>query len=482
MPGNNRFQCILCFFLFAGLLFVITETRAQLCTGSLGDPAVNITFDAGTNFTPPAAYTYVSSTCPNDGSYTITNFTSGCFGNAWHTVNGDHTGGGSFMLVNASFNPGDFVLTTVTGLCPNTTYEFAAWIMNVLKSPSGIQPNVTFSIETPGGTVLNQFNTGAISVTPSPEWRQYGFFFTTSASNPDIVLRMTNNAPGGNGNDLALDDITFRPCGPVLNSVIVGNPDKLDMCTYDQLNYTFNATVSPGYLSPVFQWQQSLDNGLSWVDIAGATSLTYLRPPTAAGKYLYRLTVAESGNAGITACRINSNVLTINVHARPFVNAGPDRILIKGDSTQLLATITGEKPVYEWSPPDYLNSNTDSMPKAAPPTDMLYTLSAVSAFGCTNEDQVMVKVVNGIYVPSAFSPNNDGKNDTWEIPFLDPQFGATVTVFNRYGQVVYNCTGCTVKWDGNVNGMTQPSGTYVYMISFPNNRRPVMKGTVTLIR
>ena len=60
------------------------------------------------------------------------------------------------MLVNASYTPGDFFVTTVSGLCPNTDYEFAAWIMNVLNR-SGIKPNVTFSIEAPNGTVLQQF-------------------------------------------------------------------------------------------------------------------------------------------------------------------------------------------------------------------------------------------------------------------------------------------------------------------------------------
>ena len=52
-----------------------------------------------------------------------------------------------------------------------------AWIMNVLLSASGIKPNITFSIETPTGMILNQFNTGSIDATSQAEWKQYGFFF-----------------------------------------------------------------------------------------------------------------------------------------------------------------------------------------------------------------------------------------------------------------------------------------------------------------
>jgi len=195
--------------------------QAQLCNGSLGDPVVNITFGSGgnnTGFTPTNAYTYTSSQCPNDGSYTITNSTVGCFGNSWHTVMADHTGNGAFMLVNASVEPGDFFLTTVTDLCPNTTYEFAAWIMNVLNK-SGIRPNITFSIETTGGTILQQYSTGDIPETFQPTWKQYGFFFSTPVNNAVIVLRMRNNAPGGLGNDLAMDDITFSSLRLLLSSV-----------------------------------------------------------------------------------------------------------------------------------------------------------------------------------------------------------------------------------------------------------------------
>ena len=109
--------------------------QAQLCTGSLGDPAVNITFGNGsgdnTGYSPTNAYTFTNSTCPQDGFYTIATQTSNCFGNTWHTIPTDHTGGGAFMLVNASFEPGDFFVSTVSDLCPNTTYEFASWIMNV---------------------------------------------------------------------------------------------------------------------------------------------------------------------------------------------------------------------------------------------------------------------------------------------------------------------------------------------------------------
>src|SRR5258708_5696288 len=113
--------------------------RCQLCKGSLGDPVAKITFGSGGNPGPvlnaaTTSYTYTATDCPPDGSYTVRNQTSGCFGDTWYTIK-DHTGdpSGYFMLVNSSFQPSDFYVDTVRGLCTNTTYEFAAWVINILK-------------------------------------------------------------------------------------------------------------------------------------------------------------------------------------------------------------------------------------------------------------------------------------------------------------------------------------------------------------
>lgn len=470
----------LIFFLFISIL-----SKSQLCTGSLGDPVINIDFgtvgNISSNYVPAGSYSFSSSTCPNDGFYTIATSTNACFGSTWHSVNSDHTGGGAFMLVNASFQPSDFFLTTVSGLCPNTTYEFSAWVMNVLISPTGIEPDITFSIETPGGIILNQFNTNGIAVSTSPTWKQYGFFFTTTAGTTDVVLRMTNNAAGGLGNDLALDDITFRPCGPVINSMIIGNSNPVNACVDQQPNLIFSTDPPVGFSNPVFLWQVSIDSGKIWNDINGATSLTYQRLPTSAGSFWYRMSIAENGNAGIPNCRVFSNVLKIVVHPNPLVNAGPDIFLINGQQEIFAATVSGDSVSVFWSPPDFLNSTTILNPIVTPLMDKDYTLSAISKFGCSNEDQVSVKVVAGIFVPTAFTPNNDGKNDFWRIPFLDPQVGAEVNVYNRYGQVVYSTSGSVVSWDGKLNGVPQSAGTFVYYIHFKNGL-PDLKGTFTLIR
>jgi gliding motility-associated-like protein len=284
------------------------------CTGSLGDPIVNFTFGSGNNYGPALpssviSMQYLASSCPNDGQYTITNFTSNCFSNSWHAVT-DHTGdpNGYFMLVNASYDPSVFYVRQVDGLCSGTTYQFSAWIVNVMNRQA-ILPNITFTIEKTDGTVLQTYNTGDIPVTTSPVWKQYGMFFTTPLGVSSVVIRMKNNAPGGIGNDLGLDDIAFRPAGPstTLSSSIPG--DSINVCNS---TIALTTTIESCYLSNEYQWQASFNNG-NWINIPGGNTISYTVPAQPPGKYKYRLLVSAAGNIQVSNCRVSSNVITIVV-------------------------------------------------------------------------------------------------------------------------------------------------------------------------
>lgn len=476
-PGQVREKFCLLVIL---VLLSSAGMRAQLCTGSLGDPVVNINFAPGTGLPSVPGYTYAASSCPNDGFYTVTGATSGCFGNAWHTVNSDHGGNGGFMLVNASYTPGDFFVSRVNGLCPSTTYEFAAWVMNVLRF-NGIKPNLVFSIETPSGTILQQFSTGDIAETANPAWNQYGFYFKTPAQDAEIVLRIRNNAPGGNGNDIALDDITFRPCGPAITAQIEGYGSSAGLCIDSAGVFNLKAGVSAGFIDPVYFWQQSTDTGKTWKDIPGASGTDLQVNPQSEGIYFYRFSVTERIGLGNAACRVASGNLSISIYGLPLVDAGPDRSLIAGDTIRLMAKVTGKDPIYQWSPPDYLDDPRKMEPLAFPPINQRYSLLVTTLYGCKASDEVLVKAAAGIFVPDAFTPNGDGLNDIWHIPFLDPPMVAAVVVYNVYGNEVYRVSGDVVNWDGTLKGKKQPSGAYIYKVIFNGSRKP-LHGTLMLIR
>ncbi|RYG04210.1 MAG: T9SS type B sorting domain-containing protein, partial [Chitinophagaceae bacterium] len=107
--------------------------------------------------------------------------------------------------------------------------------------------------------------------------------------------------------------------------------------------------------------------------------------------------------------------------------------------------------------------------------------------GCYDTSNILVKAVSSCYitVPSAFTPNHDGKND-----FLYPlnAFKATdltFRIFNRYGQLVFETNDWQKKWDGTVNGRIQPAGAYVWTLSYTETdtgKKVSTRGSSALVR
>ncbi len=635
---------------------IVFNASAQTCTGSLGDPVIDETFGAGASITsvgaPVPQYTdmaYTASNCPNDGQYNIATSTGTCFGGTWQTLSSDHTGNknGYMMIINASFQPSVFYTQTVKGdvLCPNTTYQFAAWVLNILRAipqtVGYIEPNLTFTIETANGTILKTYNTGNIKATDQPLWLQYGTFFTTPSDGSDIIVKLSNNSPGGNGNDLVLDDITFSPCGPIIQTgfVTIGDTTTRQQCANKNSSYTLVASQT-GYDNPSYQWQQNLNDGKGWTDIAGATTATlpvqFTNP--AAGTYQYRIGVLN-GNTTSLNCRIYSQPLNIYINPYPVVtiltqtavcegqplnliaqggdtyqwtgpngftstiqnpavdlaastvddgiysvtvtsngcpsfasttvkvfpkitavvsgnvticegssitlsaaqsaggqyykwnpstgldnddqatvnasptqtttyfltvsndgcsnasksvtvtvlkdpvaNAGPNKSIRQGESVKLNGTAVGDSVSYYWTPADHLDDPDSLTPMASPVDNTTYTLHVLSNANCgESTSSVFVRVFKTITIPNAFSPNNDGINDFWDIKELNTYPTCTVMVFNRYGQKVFESNGYSNPWDGTYNGSALPPATYYYIIDLKNNI-PKIAGWVLIVK
>jgi len=395
-------------FLFTICILFTLQGLAQTCTGSLGDPIINQDFGAGANPGLPLGsqftnYNYVNTDCPNDGNYTIANSTNSCFGSTWYTLTQDHTGNpnGYMMIVNASNEPGIFYVQKAEAgkLCPNTTYEFAAWIMNIIRPSAcggnSIQPNITFSIETTDGTILKTYNTGNIPPSAAPTWTHYGTFFTTPSNLTDVIVKMINNAPGGCGNDLVLDDITFRACGPIIQSGFsstTGSSDK-EICQGSNARYTLKANVV-GNNNPSYQWQSNY-YGNGWVDIDGKTadSLDIGFVNAIPGSYQYRVGVANGSGITSVQCRVYSAVLTVTVDPLPVVPAMANQTVCDGDILTLTASGGAS---YIWSGPNLppTAQNPLIINNTTPSNAGTYTVQVTSDKGCAAPPvQTVVNVV-----------------------------------------------------------------------------------------
>ena len=285
------------------------------CTGNLGD---NIFLDgdfgsgAANILTPDPqiapGYNYAFNPPPNDGSYTITNNTGpwgGFATNAWVNIrdNSDDPNG-YMMVVNASFEPSLFYENLVEGLCENTLYVFSADFYNLVNGLNQINPNVSFLLD--GVEVFESGN-----IVESDNWQTIGFTFATGPGQTSLRLALRNNAPGGLGNDLALDNISFRACGP--EALIL--PEEVANICEDGSPLEIEATIiGDQYDTPVVQWQQSFDQGLTWQDLPGENGLSLVHTDLSSGMFYYRYLLAnDPDNLMNSFCRVNSNVKIINV-------------------------------------------------------------------------------------------------------------------------------------------------------------------------
>jgi hypothetical protein len=274
--------------------------------------------------TPPTFlipnYTYLpnSATTPsiNDGYYAIVNNTSptsstfpganrqptcggatgvlACanreFGGFWY-IGGDHTGtttaagnpppdsttdAGYMLVVNADLATSEAYHQVISGLCPNTYYQFSAWIKNICPNcgidstgtatyKPGVLPNLTLVVDS-----IDRISSGSLDTVG---WQQRGFVFLTGPSETSITISIRNNAPGGGGNDWALDDITLATCPPNL-LLTPDKPDTLCQGADDTVRFAISA-----FVNNFTEWQlnKSTDGGTTWVP-AGLDTLN--RPDT----------------------------------------------------------------------------------------------------------------------------------------------------------------------------------------------------------
>lgn len=299
-----------------------------ICPNAIGANSIGTEFNGtfgsgkprnrGTSANVPAGYTYniFTSNMPNDYYYGIPNNTSINTGyttlNTWPKPNaahrvfsmwdiiGDHTGAinpllgnpaadtvansnaGYMLVINAAYRIDSAFQQTISGLCPNTYYEISVWMRNICSEcgcdsagrgantagyiptaagdSSGVYPNLSFNVNG-----IDYYTTGNILYTG--QWIKKGFTFLTGPAQTSFTLKVFNNAPGGGGNDWALDDISVATCSPNLAFTPTNNPT---VCVGNVVD--IGAWVRSYFNNYIYyKWQRSIDNGLNWTD-AGPVS------------------------------------------------------------------------------------------------------------------------------------------------------------------------------------------------------------------
>lgn len=179
---------------------------------------------------------------------------------------------------------------------------------------------------------------------------------------------------------------------------------------------------------------------------------------------------------------IDERTLTIEVET-PTADAGSDVVIYSGTDTEL----DGSGGVsYLWTPSDGLNDPTLPNPTAEPEETTSYVLAVTTELGCTYYDSVNVVVLfePQVYIPNAFTPNGDGTHDFLNVLIFNEVTPQSFTIYNRWGDLVFSSNDLSSGWNGQVNGVDQEIGTYMYIFVALDERGNefTMKGTIALLR
>jgi len=268
------------------------------------------------------------------------------------------------------------------------------------------------------------------------------------------LLYLTSTDASGNTSTCAVNLYPNDTVPPIISCtdsifscesiILYSNPNASDDCSLVNISQTDSTGLSSGSTFPT-----------------GITILNYTAED-------------EIGNTA------NCNIY-IEIYDPVIIDAGPDIIIEEGESTTLDATVTNGINL-TWSPNFNMDNPFTEDPTVDPTFSTTYYLEAESTDGCTGIDSVIVFVtqVNELIINNIITPNGDGKNDTWDINKPNSLSGCPVSIYNRWGKLVWQSNSYNNHWDGtNIEGEPLPDGTYFYTIICSGNE---YNGSVILMR
>ncbi len=359
-----------------------------------------------------------------------------------------------------------------TGLSPNNYTVTVKDFNNCIATyPVTVALNNTLIINAGNNTTICE---GAkTTLTATSNGTSFSWFPVTGLSNPNILnpdatpivtTPYTLTATDGNCTGTSTVTVFVKPA-PVPNA-----GRDTGICFGKDLQLTATGGIS-------YLWKP-----VSYLSNANVFNPLVVKPPVG----IYTYSVSVTGANGCNSVKEDSVILTVSPPPNLFV--GKDTTIAINQPLQLYGIDVNNTGFnnYTWSPIFGLNNPFIVNPIAVLNRDITYSLTAQNANGCIGVDDIKITVFEGpeIYVPNAFTPNGDGKNDVLKaIPIGLREF-KYFTIFNAYGQQVFTTKDPVIGWDGNFKTAKQGTGTYVWIAEGINYKGTQLqrKGTVILIR
>ncbi len=227
-------------------------------------------------------------------------------------------------------------------------------------------------------------------------------------------------------------------------------------------------------------------NSYSWSP-AGSLSNAGSASPVATPRETTTYTVIiRQGN-----CYSDTLSAKVVVSPIPTVNAGPDRTVIAGSSSQLLATATGAT-TYTWTPAATLSCADCASPNAAPLETTTYKVEVQSEAGCSASDEVTLAIQcdnSQMFLPNTFTPNGDGANDRFYPRGKGVKEVRSFRIYSRWGELMYQVDNFQLNdeskgWDGSFQHMPLKPDVYVWVIdAYCDTGEPMQrKGDISIVK
>ncbi|BAV09118.1 PKD domain-containing protein [Filimonas lacunae] len=253
----------------------------------------------------------------------------------------------------------------------------------------------------------------------------------------------------------------------------------------------YNKPVASFTINPVNICQSETVQWTNATTVAGSTIQAYAWDFGDGGKDSVRIPAKKYTKTGLFTITLNATSKEgcvsdplqkqVQVFLQPVIDAGPDIAAQEQTTVQLQATANSNGLQFAWTPAAMVSNATILRPSVYLTDDVVLTLTATGDNNCTASDQVKILVQRPLVIPNIFTPNGDGINDTWIVKNLDLYPHASLQIFSRYGQKVFEASGLIKPWDGFSNGAPVQAGVYYYVIRLHNGDGP-LSGSVTIIR
>lgn len=259
---------------------------------------------------------------------------------------------------------------------------------------------------------------------------------------------------------------SFQVIAPPLPPTVIGSNTQ-HYCIGDPAP-VLSVTLPLG----TFGFWTDVDAGLFYIGSSYQTLLNSSSSDTTV--YIY---LVSANWINLPACGSSITGFAIDAEYPPYFNVTPSVTICPGDSATLIASPCSTC-VYTWTPPPTISPANSNVVVTAPSSTTTYTVTATSPSGCSFTLNSVVNVDAsgscGLHIYSGFTPNGDGHNDAWVIDGIQEYPGAVVSIYNRWGKLIWMHSGYDNQPSGvvfmgrDMYGAELPDGTYYYTISGDN--------------